>query len=142
VNDEANAALNALAHPERSYHGWIIRTGFLAGNLFDGGEWESVDQERSAARYAAQLELTLALTFPGATVEVPYELRAVGVLPAELQTYVHVPRPPDDPDGFRDENLAAELVENMATTLYDAMTWLVFQDGSETEGPCPSAGTT
>src|SRR5690625_4512706 len=72
------------------YEGYTISTGFLAGNLFhdSGDDGGTYDEAESAAKYAEMCKEAIEREYPGATVEVDYQLNASGSTPATLQTSV------------------------------------------------------
>lgn len=72
-----------------TYDGWVIKTGFLEGNLFDSTE--GIDVHASSAKYAEECRKALAAEFPGAVIEIDYQENAQGVPPCTLQTRVYPP---------------------------------------------------
>ena len=113
------------------YDGWRIRAGFLAGNLFSesGDDLGTYDEAESARRYARMCLEALEAAFPGAEVEVPYQLRASGATPFPLQTIVTDPegvdyRPGDYGRGGRIANRVAEVCGQV----WESWEWVVYED--------------
>lgn len=62
--------------------------GFHMSDLHDwitAGDMDDVNVEASSTAYVAALETALAEAFPGADVDVRYDLNAVGSLPSNLK---------------------------------------------------------
>jgi len=115
----------------KAYDGWRIRTGFLAGNLFteSGDDRGTYDEDESARRYARMCREALETEFPGAEVEVLYELRASGATPIPLQTYV------TDPDGvgylpgdYGEGGRIADRVDEVCGQVWESWEWVVYQE--------------
>ena len=112
---------------ERRWNGWTIRTGFLAGNLMEQFDADQYDEDESARRYARLCEQAIASEYPGAKVEVLYQLRASGATPATLETVVIDPeggswRPDEYPaEGSR----IASRVDAICDEVWESMEWLV-----------------
>ena len=114
---------------ERRWDGWTIRTGFLAGNLMERfDDADQYDEDESAREYARLCEQAIASEYPGAKVEVLYQLRASGATPATLETVVIDPqggiwRPDEYPaEGSR----IASRVDAICGEVWESMEWLVY----------------
>lgn len=60
--------------------------GFLGGNLLSGSD--GYDERESAIKYAKSVQVALAEAYPGAEIEVDFQLGAEGCTPATLQPRV------------------------------------------------------
>lgn len=60
--------------------------GFLGGNLLSGSE--VYDERESAIKYAESVRVALTQAYPGAEIEVDFQLGAEGCTPATLQPRV------------------------------------------------------
>ncbi len=84
------------------YRGWAVQTGFLGGNLFaEDPAMHGIDRNASIVRYAELCREALRREFPGAEVEVGYEINAEGSLPAGLQTKIALPADLRAPSAIR-----------------------------------------
>lgn len=118
-------------HTMTNFEGYAISTGFLAGNLFGDMTWaeKPVDEDESAHKYAEMIEDALKRSFPGATVEVQYQLNASGALPVTLETSVTTP------DGgiyragdFGEAAMEAERVDTICGEVWEAWDWVVYEE--------------
>mgnify|MGYP001291922957 CR=1 FL=1 len=113
------------------YGGWKISTGFLAGNLFaeSGDDRGTYDEDESARRYAQMCREALEKAFPGAEVEVPYQLRTSGATPIPLQTRVTDPEGVDyRPGDYGRGGRIAGRVEEVCGQVWESWEWVVYQD--------------
>ena len=113
------------------YRGWKISTGFLAGNLFaeSGDDRGTYDVDASAARYAEMCREALEASFPGAEVEVRYELRASGATPLPLQTLVTDPEGVDyRPGDYGRGGRIAGRVEEVCGQVWESWEWVVYEE--------------
>src|SRR5690606_35062618 len=110
----------------KEFEGWSISTGFLAGNLFaeSGDDGGTYDVDASAREYARMCQEALEKAYPGAEIEVDYQLNASGATPAPLQTSVTTPdggdyRPGDYGEGGR----IADHVEELCGRVWESWEW-------------------
>jgi len=128
-HDRMGAAAKRVFGEE--YEGWTIRTGFLAGNLFnDSGDYGGTyDMDASAARYAEMCREALEREFPGAEVSVDYQLNAQGATPIPLQTRVIDPDGGDyQPGDYGDGGRIAEHVEEICGRVWESWEWVVYEE--------------
>ena len=76
---------------------------------------ESISERESISRYAELCQQAVETAYPGATVEVEYEVNVGGAAPAP-RAY--------DPEGVPCDNIA-DHVERICDTVYEAMEWIV-----------------
>ena len=104
------------------YDGISISTGFLAGNLFDGwGGAERINVPMSAATYAQKVEDALTEEFPGAIINLSYQVNTSGSLPFPLKTRV------DGVANWHEEMDIIEQISDCCSRVYaDSDSWVVY----------------
>lgn len=97
-----------------------IKTGFLTDNLFAEDD-PTVNQMASVNKYAAMIEAAIKAEYPGAEVEVEYQI-AGGVLPYPLRTQVHFANGDieDDPT-----NEHVNWIDDTAAKIWQDWQWIV-----------------
>lgn len=116
-----------------SYKGWRIRTGFLGGDLFGDmlHEERPVDERESIRRYARMVQDALEQEFPGADIDVNYEMEGTGATPATLETVVTDPENIDHRPGdyaHHEGTRIAERVDEIAGEIWESWDWVVYAD--------------
>ena len=104
------------------YEGYKIYMTVFGGNLLSAIT-DSINESESIGRYAELCSQAIEREYPGATVEVDYEVNVSGEPPR-----TQVVAPDGDvgfPGDFSELGSIADHVEHICDTVYEAMEWLV-----------------
>jgi hypothetical protein len=111
--------------PNKRYDGYTISTGFLGGNLSNEG---GLNLDASCSKYAEMLTTALEAEFPGAEINVDYQVNVSGSIPCTLETRVSIPTeamPDDDLAQMEQERELIETVDNIASRVWESWGWAV-----------------
>ncbi len=115
------------------YTGYTITTGFLAGNLFaeSSDEGGTYDVSASAKRYAEMCQEALEKEFPGAEIEIEYQLDASGATPIPLQTCITCITAPGGPVStqYGEGKEIADQVYETKEQVWQSWEWVVYEEG-------------
>lgn len=96
--------------------------GFHMSDLHDwitAGDMDDVNVVASSTAYVAALESALAEAFPGALVDVRYDVDTTGSLPSNLKPrYL-------DPDGNEDDDRVIDILAVVESVADDIESWIV-----------------
>ena len=106
-----------------TYDGWVIKTGFLEGNLFDSTE--GIDVHASSAKYAEECRKALAAEFPGARIEVDYQENTQGATPCTLKTHAYHQTDPESNLADMEDEQIAERADWICEQVFNMGSWIV-----------------
>jgi hypothetical protein len=111
------------------YTGYTITTGSLAGNLFaeSSDEGGTYDVNASAKRYAEMCQEALEKEFPGAEIEIEYQLDASGATPIPLQTCITAPGGPVSTQYGEGKEIADQVYETKEQ-VWQSWEWVVYAE--------------
>lgn len=114
------------------YTGYTIITGFLAGNLFaeSSDEGGTYDVNASAKRYAEMCQEALEKEFPGAEIEIEYQLDASGATPIPLLTCITAPGGPVSTQYGEGKEIADQVYETKEQ-VWQSWEWVVYEENEE-----------
>ena len=115
------------------YTGYTITTGFLAGNLFaeSSDEGGTYDVSASAKRYAEMCQEALEQEFPGAEIEIEYQLDVSGATPIPLQTYITAPGGRPLWAQYGEGKEIADWVYEITQQVWQSWEWVVYKENEE-----------